>query len=415
MRTSDGLGPGLGQAEALHLALADQVADCARDILDRHGRIHAVLVEHVDRIDAEAAKRPFGDAADVLGAAAELARNLLAVLEAPAKLGRDVHLVAVRVESVAGELLVGEGTIDLRGVEQCDAEVDRLVEQRDHGIHLIDVVAEPIKERVAGKASQGISGAQVGEAFVEFAGNVRHVREARPALGDVDGAVLARPVVEVLEEMTMEVAIAIGRGREGQAGAVVPRRSGDGQCRAVRGCAWIDPPCWHEPQGHSASRPCLSGEYGMGRGSENLPLARASRPSVAGTDGPGATLGGLHGQQDCRSGTKGRRPWRSPRAERARRERTRRDLSRGRFANAGQYEGSRAMRRPARKRSIKVLRVTCASWPAKYFKREKPQAWDLLRSGYLFRDSRTNLVKALISFGSRPASAPGARVENPRA
>src|SRR3546814_4399088 len=36
------------------------------------------------------------------------------------------------------------------------------------------------------------------------------------------------------------------------------------------------------PQGRSASRPCLSGEDGMGRGRENLLLARASRPSAVG-------------------------------------------------------------------------------------------------------------------------------------
>src|SRR3546814_2457194 len=38
----------------------------------------------------------------------------------------------------------------------------------------------------------------------------------------------------------------------------------------------------HGPEGRSASRPCLSGEDGMGRGSENLLLARASRPSAVG-------------------------------------------------------------------------------------------------------------------------------------
>src|SRR3546814_19759205 len=38
----------------------------------------------------------------------------------------------------------------------------------------------------------------------------------------------------------------------------------------------------HGPQGRSASRPYLSGEDGMGRGSENLLLARASRTSAVG-------------------------------------------------------------------------------------------------------------------------------------
>jgi hypothetical protein len=34
----------------------------------------------------------------------------------------------------------------------------------------------------------------------------------------------------------------------------------------------------------------------MGRGSENLPLARASRPSAAGASASDAALGGLHGR-----------------------------------------------------------------------------------------------------------------------
>jgi len=48
----------------------------------------------------------------------------------------------------------------------------------------------------------------------------------------------------------------------------------------------------------------------MGREGENLPLARASGLSaVDASKASGAALGGLHGRQDCRSGTKGQRPW----------------------------------------------------------------------------------------------------------
>ena len=47
----------------------------------------------------------------------------------------------------------------------------------------------------------------------------------------------------------------------------------------------------------------------MGREGENLPLARASGLSaVDASKASGAALGGLHGRQDCRSGTKGQPP-----------------------------------------------------------------------------------------------------------
>ena len=73
--------------------------------------------------------------------------------------------------------------------------------------------------------------------------------------------------------------------------------------------------------GRKAARPhgpACPARTGWGGGARILPLARASRPSVAGTKGPGAALGGLHGRHDCRSGTKGWHPWRSPGVERAR-------------------------------------------------------------------------------------------------
>jgi hypothetical protein len=52
----------------------------------------------------------------------------------------------------------------------------------------------------------------------------------------------------------------------------------------------------------------------MGREGENLPLARASRPSAADAHRvSGAALGGLHGRSIVVRERKGSRPWRSPR------------------------------------------------------------------------------------------------------
>ena len=60
----------------------------------------------------------------------------------------------------------------------------------------------------------------------------------------------------------------------------------------------------------------------MGREGENLPLARASRPSVADAlQGVECHAWRITRAVDCRSGTKGQRPWCSPSAGRAHRDR----------------------------------------------------------------------------------------------
>ena len=53
VRGADRRGGRLGQPEVLDLALGDQFADRAGDVLDRHVRVDAVLVEQVDRVDAQ--------------------------------------------------------------------------------------------------------------------------------------------------------------------------------------------------------------------------------------------------------------------------------------------------------------------------------------------------------------------------
>jgi hypothetical protein len=50
------------------------------------------------------------------------------------------------------------------------------------GIHLVDVIAEPIEELVAGKPAQLVACADVSEALVQLAGYIGDVREARAAL-----------------------------------------------------------------------------------------------------------------------------------------------------------------------------------------------------------------------------------------
>ena len=73
MRAAERLDARLGHAEMLDLALGDQVLDGARDILDRHVGVDAVLVEQVDGLDAEPLQRAFDRLADALGPAVDAA------------------------------------------------------------------------------------------------------------------------------------------------------------------------------------------------------------------------------------------------------------------------------------------------------------------------------------------------------
>ena len=63
MGSPDRLHARLGKAEVLDLALPDQVLHRARDVLDGHVRIDAVLIEQIDAIGLEPLERGLGDLA----------------------------------------------------------------------------------------------------------------------------------------------------------------------------------------------------------------------------------------------------------------------------------------------------------------------------------------------------------------
>ena len=115
----------------LDLALGDQVLDRARHVLDRHVRVDAVLVEEVDDLDPQPLQRRVADLADVLGPAVEARLLLRLGIDIEAELGGDHHLVAHRLQRLADHLLIGEGAIDLGGVEEGDAALYRRADQRD--------------------------------------------------------------------------------------------------------------------------------------------------------------------------------------------------------------------------------------------------------------------------------------------
>jgi hypothetical protein len=74
VRSSQGGNARLGQAEVLDLALCDQVADRAGDVLDGNLRVDPVLIEEIDRLDAEPLERAVYSLADVVRPAGDAAK-----------------------------------------------------------------------------------------------------------------------------------------------------------------------------------------------------------------------------------------------------------------------------------------------------------------------------------------------------
>ena len=128
VRAADRLRPGFGQAEVPDFALRDQVRDRAGDLFYRHVGIDSVLVEQVDRLDAEAREGGVGRLPDQLGPARQ-SRPAVRV-DLPELRGHD-DLITNGGKRVAHELLVRERAIDLRRVEERHPEVHRVPDQRD--------------------------------------------------------------------------------------------------------------------------------------------------------------------------------------------------------------------------------------------------------------------------------------------
>ena len=124
MGAADRLHAGLGEAEVLHLAFADQVLHRAGDVFDRHVRIDAMLVEEIDDVGPQPLERSLGDRLDVLRPAVEAAACACGPISKPNLVAITTSL-AQRRERLADQLLVGERAVDLRGVEEGDAAFDR--------------------------------------------------------------------------------------------------------------------------------------------------------------------------------------------------------------------------------------------------------------------------------------------------
>ena len=113
---ADRVGSGLGQADVADLALGDEFGEGADGVFDRRLRVDPVLVVEVDVVGAEPLERALDRGADVRRAAVEVAGAAAGVRD-DSELRRQHHVVAAALDRAADEFLVGEGSVDLGGVD----------------------------------------------------------------------------------------------------------------------------------------------------------------------------------------------------------------------------------------------------------------------------------------------------------
>ena len=127
---ADGFGRRLRQADVAHLACAHQLGHGADRVLDRRVGVDAVLVVEVDRVDAEPLEAGLAGLAHVSGRPSKPVMAPSAAAH-DAELGGEDDAVALALEGAADQLLVGTAAVHVGGVEEGDAELERVVDGRD--------------------------------------------------------------------------------------------------------------------------------------------------------------------------------------------------------------------------------------------------------------------------------------------
>ena len=90
-----------------------------------------MLVEEIDHLDAQPLQRRVAHLADVLGPAVEARLLLRLGVDIEAELCGNHHLIPHRLQRFTDHFLIGEGAIDLGGVEEGNAALYRRADQRD--------------------------------------------------------------------------------------------------------------------------------------------------------------------------------------------------------------------------------------------------------------------------------------------
>jgi hypothetical protein len=145
VRATQGLRCRFAQADVTDLALLDELGQRADRLLDGDVGIDAMLVVEVDVVGAEALERSFDRAADVLRRPVLTAhgRHVARVggVHAQVELRRDDVLVAAALDRATDQQLVRQGAVDLRRVEEVDAEPESAMDRLD-GLVLVSRAVE---------------------------------------------------------------------------------------------------------------------------------------------------------------------------------------------------------------------------------------------------------------------------------
>ena len=128
------------RADRADRSLLDELVERAERLLDRRDAVGAVVLVEVDPVGLQPAQRGLDRLADVGAGAA----SGLAVAEVVAELRREHDPVAPPGERAADDLLAAAlVAVDVRGVEERDARVERGVDHRARGL-LVDPAAEVV-------------------------------------------------------------------------------------------------------------------------------------------------------------------------------------------------------------------------------------------------------------------------------
>ena len=147
VRLLDHCGREVGGADRADLAFLDELVQRAERLLDRRHAVGAVVLVEVDPVGLEPPQRCFDRLADVGARTA----GRLAVAEVVAELRREDDLVAPPAERAADDLLAAAPVaVDVRGVEERDAHVERRVDHRARGL-----LVGPATEVVAAETDDG--------------------------------------------------------------------------------------------------------------------------------------------------------------------------------------------------------------------------------------------------------------------
>ena len=134
MGAPDRLGRSLAEAEVLHLAGLDELSHRPDRLLDLDVRVDPVLVVEVDVVHPQALEGTVDGLADVLRRAIDGAEGRYVtgdcVVQVALELAGDHVLVALALDRPADQLLVGQWAVDLRGVQEIDAELQRSLDRR---------------------------------------------------------------------------------------------------------------------------------------------------------------------------------------------------------------------------------------------------------------------------------------------